>query len=291
MKKHAKSTRAAARVYQQKLRAQELQAHKARTKGKALYTDGDLKAVMLDILEDPQHNVLAAVRSFNSLYKEHDHHRIPRGTASDWWQKVKPYLSTKKNYLGELKQTRARAFIADNVRCDGDTGANMRVLSDAEENVLVSYISEMFDRGFGLTTEDMIELARNVQKKRGDEPTATKKWYNAFMSRHDDIRKKKTTNICRSRQEAASRENMEQHFQRLREFFSKMKTEGKVPENSSWFPNHATINMDEVSADCWCKPGNLHHKVSDVSQRACKFLLVSEFSIIVFFCILHFTLI
>ena len=54
MKKHAKSTRAAARVYQEKLRAQELQAHKARTKGKALYTDGDLKAVMLDILEDPR---------------------------------------------------------------------------------------------------------------------------------------------------------------------------------------------------------------------------------------------
>jgi hypothetical protein len=122
-------------VYQEKLRAQELQAHKARTKGKALYTDGEFKAVMLDILEDPQHNVRAAVRSFNSLYKEHDPHRIPRGTASDWWQKVKPYLSTKKNYLGELKQTRARAFIADNVRCDGDTGANMRVLSDAEENV------------------------------------------------------------------------------------------------------------------------------------------------------------
>ena len=69
MKKHAKSTRAAARVYQEKLRAQELQAHKARTKGKALYTDGDLKAVMLDILEDPQHNVLAAVGSFNSLHK------------------------------------------------------------------------------------------------------------------------------------------------------------------------------------------------------------------------------
>ena len=149
MKKHAKSTRAAARVYQEKLRAQELQAHKARTKGKALYTDGDLKAVMLDILEDPQHNVLAAVGSFNSLHKEHDYHRIPRGTASDGWQKVKPYLSTKKNYLGELKQTHARAFIADNVKCDGDTGASQRVLSDAEENVLVSYISTRHSRKRG----------------------------------------------------------------------------------------------------------------------------------------------
>ena len=139
MKKHAKSTRAAARVYQEKLRAQELQAHKARTKGKALYTDDDLKAVMLDILDDPQHSVLAAVRSFNSPYKEHDPRRIPRRTASDWWKKVKPYLSTKKNYLGELKQT--RAFIADNVRCDGDTGASKRALSDAEESVLVSCIS------------------------------------------------------------------------------------------------------------------------------------------------------
>jgi hypothetical protein len=45
------------------------------------------------------------------------------------------------NYLGELKQARARTFIADNVRYDGDTGVSERVLSDAEENVLVSYIS------------------------------------------------------------------------------------------------------------------------------------------------------
>ena len=144
MKKHAKSTRAAARVYQEKLRAQELQAHKARTKGKALYTDGDLKAVMLDILEDPQHNVLAAVRSFNSPCKEHDPCRIPPGTAIDWWKKVNPYLSMKKNYLGELKQTHARDFIQDNVRCNGATGASKRVLSDTEKNALVSYISEMF---------------------------------------------------------------------------------------------------------------------------------------------------
>ena len=144
MKKHAKSTRASARVYQEKLRAQELQAHKARTKGKALYTDSDLKAVMLDILEDPQHNVLAAVRSFNSPCKEHDPCRIPPGTAIDWWKKVNPYLSMKKNYLGELKQTHARDFIQDNVRCNGATGASKRVLSDTEENALVSYISEMF---------------------------------------------------------------------------------------------------------------------------------------------------
>ena len=102
MKKHAKSTRAAARVYQEKLRAQELQAHKARTKGKALYTDDDLKAVMLDILDDPQHSVLAAVRSFNSPYKEHDPRRIPPGTANDWWKKVKP--------VAEEEEKRDREF-------------------------------------------------------------------------------------------------------------------------------------------------------------------------------------
>jgi hypothetical protein len=38
---------------------------------------------MLDILEDPQHNVLAAGRSFNSPYKEHDPRRIPPGIADD----------------------------------------------------------------------------------------------------------------------------------------------------------------------------------------------------------------
>lgn len=62
---------------------------------------------MVDILEDPKHNVSKAVRSRSIGYKDSDPRKFPLGTVDDWWKNVKPHLFYKKGWLGQLQQSQA----------------------------------------------------------------------------------------------------------------------------------------------------------------------------------------
>ena len=101
-KKHVMTSRSSAKKRMQNIRAHDLARYKASMKAKAMYKDSDLKAVLVDILEDPKHNVSVAVRERNIGYKDNDPRKIPFGTVYDWWKKVKPHLSKKKDWLGTV---------------------------------------------------------------------------------------------------------------------------------------------------------------------------------------------
>ena len=63
------------------------------------------------------------------------------------------------------------------------------VLTEEEELRLVEYFSEMADMGFGLTREDVMQLAYIIAEKTGKQHpfkdgSAGRSWFEAFRARH-----------------------------------------------------------------------------------------------------------
>ena len=134
-------------------------------------------------------------------------------------------------------------------------------LTQREEELLLEYVFDMADRGFGLTVTDVRELAVRVVAKSGRKsPFSGDKagwdWYKGFKARHPQLVLRKAEPMSAQRMNNSTPEVIKDYFEKLAAVLVRLDLMNKPMQ---------IFNADESGITCVHKPGKI---LTQMGKRA-----------------------
>ena len=131
------------------------------------------------------------------------------------------------------------------------------VLTKDEEECLAKYVIEMADRGFGLSSEDLMRTAFSIVAKSGrvhpfHDGMAGRGWLEAFRRRHPEISLRTPQSLSYSRASAGSKEVIDDFFAKLGALYGRLNLIAKPMQ---------VYNIDETGITVVHKPGKVYSAV------------------------------
>lgn len=127
------------------------------------------------------------------------------------------------------------------------------VLSEEEESEIVEYVVNMADMGFGLTREDIMQLAYQIAEKTGKQHlfrngSAGQSWFEAFCGRHPKLTFRTPQPLSYCRALCANEETIGNLFSKLGVIYGKLNLFTKPKQ---------VYNVDETGVSIVHKPGKV----------------------------------
>lgn len=127
------------------------------------------------------------------------------------------------------------------------------VLSEEEELRIVEYIINMVDMGFGLTREDVMQLAYTVAEKSGrkhpfQNGSAGQSWFEAFKARHRKLTFRTAQPLSYYRALCSNPETIKDFFSKLGALYGRLDLLTKPKQ---------VFNVDETGVTVVHKPGKV----------------------------------
>jgi hypothetical protein len=133
------------------------------------------------------------------------------------------------------------------------------VLTAREEEILLKFVLDMADRGFGMTITDVRELAVRIVKQSGSErkccfsgDKAGWDWYRGFKARHPQLALRKAEPMSAQRINNTTPEVIKDYFEKLAAILIRLEILNRPMQ---------VFNADESGITCVHKPGKILTKL------------------------------